>query len=179
VDSGFSCTNVAPFVRGVRSDRAVRRVDVGGKALTNALKDSISYRQIDVSGETFVVNQMKEDVSFVSDTRPHTRTCVHTLARLLTHLRCCWRPHTRTCMYTLARLLTHLRCCWRPHTRTCVHTLARLLTHLRCCWHPHTCTVVHTPVPSTAHLHFVGISSRSMTLALSPLPPASAMPGLI
>eukprot|EP00035_Acanthoeca_spectabilis_P025765 m.459814 g.459814 ORF g.459814 m.459814 type:complete len:423 (-) comp21839_c0_seq1:56-1324(-) len=74
VDSGFSATNVVPYVGGRRIDGAIRRVDVGGKLLTHALKDSISYRKIDVSNETYVVNQMKEDISvIVQDYMPTLR----------------------------------------------------------------------------------------------------------
>jgi hypothetical protein len=40
------------YFGGRRMDHAIRRVDIGGKALTHALKDSITYRQIDVSNET-------------------------------------------------------------------------------------------------------------------------------
>jgi actin-related protein 6 len=41
-------------------------LDVGGKALTNQLKEWVSYRQIQVLEETYVMNQCKEDVCFVS-----------------------------------------------------------------------------------------------------------------
>jgi actin-related protein 6 len=39
---------------------------VGGKHLTNYLKEVISYRQLMVMDETYVMNQVKEDVCFVS-----------------------------------------------------------------------------------------------------------------
>ena len=71
VDSGFSFTHVAPYVfhdkkQFIKIKKAVRRVDVGGKLLTNNLKDIISYRQMNVMDETFVINQCKEDVCFVA-----------------------------------------------------------------------------------------------------------------
>jgi actin-related protein 6 len=71
VDSGFSFTHVAPYVYSekhgyLKLKQGVRRLDVGGKLLTNHLKDIISYRQINVMDETFVINQCKEDVCFVS-----------------------------------------------------------------------------------------------------------------
>jgi actin-related protein 6 len=44
----------------------VTRVDVGGKLLTNHLKEIISYRQIHVLEETYVMNACKEDACFVS-----------------------------------------------------------------------------------------------------------------
>lgn len=66
VDSGFSFTHVVPFVEGQKVLAHTKRIDVGGKVLTNHLKDIISYRQLNVLDETYVVNQMKEDCCFVS-----------------------------------------------------------------------------------------------------------------
>lgn len=45
---------------------AIRRIDVGGKALTNHLKDIISYRQLHVLDETYVINHCKEDCCYVT-----------------------------------------------------------------------------------------------------------------
>lgn len=45
---------------------ACKRIDLGGKALTNYLKDVISYRQLHVLDETYVMNQCKEDCCYVS-----------------------------------------------------------------------------------------------------------------
>lgn len=44
VDSGYSFTHIAPYIKGKKVKRGVRRIDVGGKLLTNHLKDIISYR---------------------------------------------------------------------------------------------------------------------------------------
>lgn len=66
VDMGYSFTHVVPFVRGRRVKSAIRRIDVGGKLLTNHLKELISYRQLNVMDESYVINQAKEDVCFVS-----------------------------------------------------------------------------------------------------------------
>ncbi|XP_046425645.1 actin-related protein 6 [Neodiprion fabricii] len=66
VDSGYSYTHVVPYVNGVKIKEAIRRIDVGGKLLTNHLKEIISYRQLHVMDETYVVNQAKEDSCFVS-----------------------------------------------------------------------------------------------------------------
>lgn len=49
-----------------RCKSAVTRLEVGGKMLTNYLKDIISYRQLHVLDETYVMNQCKEDCCFVS-----------------------------------------------------------------------------------------------------------------
>lgn len=45
---------------------AIVRIDIGGKVLTNHLKEIISYRKLNVMEETYVINQVKEDSCFVS-----------------------------------------------------------------------------------------------------------------
>lgn len=44
----------------------VRRIDVGGKLLTNHLKEIVSYRQLHVLDETCVINHVKEDTCYVA-----------------------------------------------------------------------------------------------------------------
>ncbi|XP_063983997.1 actin-related protein 6 isoform X2 [Diachasmimorpha longicaudata] len=66
VDSGYSFTHIVPYVNGVKVKDGIRRIDVGGKLLTNHLKEIISYRQLHVMDETYVINQVKEDSCFVS-----------------------------------------------------------------------------------------------------------------
>ncbi|XP_044735335.1 actin-related protein 6 [Chrysoperla carnea] len=66
VDSGFSFTHIVPYINGVKVRSAIRRIDVGGKVLTNQLKEIISYRQLNVMDETHVMNQCKEDCCYVS-----------------------------------------------------------------------------------------------------------------
>lgn len=66
VDAGYSFTHIIPYVNGKQVKEGIRRIDVGGKALTNHLKDIISYRQLHVLDETYVMNQCKEDCCFVS-----------------------------------------------------------------------------------------------------------------
>ncbi|XP_037935367.1 actin-related protein 6-like [Teleopsis dalmanni] len=66
VDVGYSFTHVVPFVKGKIVMKGVRRMDIGGKSLTNHMKELISYRQLNMMDETYVVNQIKEDVCFVS-----------------------------------------------------------------------------------------------------------------
>jgi hypothetical protein len=66
LDSGYSFTHVIPYLGGKKYLEGVRRVNVGGKLLTNHLKDIISYRQYHVMEETFVINQVKEDTCYVS-----------------------------------------------------------------------------------------------------------------
>lgn len=45
VDAGFSFTHAVPVLDGRVLAEGVRRVNVGGKALTNYLKELVSYRQ--------------------------------------------------------------------------------------------------------------------------------------
>jgi len=66
IDSGFSFTHCAPYVLGKRVRNAVKRLDIGGKLLTNHLKEVISYRQLHVLDETYVMNGCKEDCCFVT-----------------------------------------------------------------------------------------------------------------
>lgn len=44
----------------------IYRINVGGKHLTNQLKEVISYRQLMVMDENYVMNQIKEDLCYVS-----------------------------------------------------------------------------------------------------------------
>ncbi|XP_055048724.2 actin-related protein 6 [Misgurnus anguillicaudatus] len=66
VDSGFSFTHIVPYCRGRKMKEGICRINVGGKLLTNHLKEIISYRQLHVMDETHVINQAKEDVCYVS-----------------------------------------------------------------------------------------------------------------
>lgn len=66
VDVGFSFTHIVPMYNGCIIASSVRRVDVAGKVLTNHLKELISYRQLNVMDETYVINEVKEEVCFVS-----------------------------------------------------------------------------------------------------------------
>ncbi|KAL5009609.1 hypothetical protein ScPMuIL_011914 [Solemya velum] len=66
VDSGYSFSHIVPYFKGAKILEAIRRVNVGGKLLTNHLKEIISYRQLMVMDETYVINQLKEDVCCVS-----------------------------------------------------------------------------------------------------------------
>uniref|UniRef100_A0A3P8RNQ2 Actin-related protein 6 n=1 Tax=Amphiprion percula TaxID=161767 RepID=A0A3P8RNQ2_AMPPE len=45
VDSGFSFTHIAPYCRSKKMKDGIRRINVGGKLLTNHLKEIISYRK--------------------------------------------------------------------------------------------------------------------------------------
>lgn len=67
VDIGYSFCHIIPYVNGMKIKTGIRRIDIGGKLLTNHLKEILSYRQLNVMDETFVINQVKEDSCFVSE----------------------------------------------------------------------------------------------------------------
>jgi actin-related protein 6 len=46
VDAGFSATNVVPFFEGRPLLDSVRRINLGGKALGNFLKELVTYRWV-------------------------------------------------------------------------------------------------------------------------------------
>lgn len=41
-------------------------MDLGGKALTNYLKELVSYRSVNVMDESFIMDDVKEKLCFVS-----------------------------------------------------------------------------------------------------------------
>lgn len=66
VDCGFSFTHCAPIVQNFTLNYGVKRLDLGGKALTNYLKELVSYRAINVMDETLIIDDVKEKLCFVS-----------------------------------------------------------------------------------------------------------------
>ncbi|KAL4976552.1 actin-like protein arp6 [Aspergillus desertorum] len=67
VDSGYSHTVVTPVYKGQPLQRGIRRLDLGGKHLTNYLKELVSMRQYNMVDETYIMNEVKESVCFVSN----------------------------------------------------------------------------------------------------------------
>ncbi|AEO64469.1 uncharacterized protein THITE_2072790 [Thermothielavioides terrestris NRRL 8126] len=66
IDSGYSHTTVTPILQGRPLHPAIRRLDVGGKFMTNYLTRLLSVRHFDMRNETFIANEMKEAVCYVS-----------------------------------------------------------------------------------------------------------------
>ena len=66
VDIGFAAIHIVPIVADRVLARACKRVNIGGKMLTNILKETLSFRQWNMMEETYVVNEIKEKCCFVS-----------------------------------------------------------------------------------------------------------------
>jgi len=46
IDAGYSFTHIVPYIKGKKQKTGIKRIDVGGKLLTNHLKEIISYRYV-------------------------------------------------------------------------------------------------------------------------------------
>lgn len=66
IDSGYSHTTVTPLLQGRPLQSAIRRLDVGGKLMTNYLTRLLSLRQFDMRNETYLMNEIKEAACYVT-----------------------------------------------------------------------------------------------------------------
>ncbi|KAL3368797.1 hypothetical protein AABB24_009555 [Solanum stoloniferum] len=66
VDCGFSFTHASPVFQNFTLNYAVKRLDLGGKALSNYLKELVSYRSVNLMDESFLMDHVKEELCFVS-----------------------------------------------------------------------------------------------------------------
>lgn len=66
VDTGYSHSTVTPVFRGQPLQAGIRRLDIGGKFLTNYLARLISMRHFDVRNDYYIVNEMKEAACYTS-----------------------------------------------------------------------------------------------------------------
>jgi actin-related protein 6 len=69
VDAGFSFTHTVPFFGGAVLLGGVRRLALGGKHLTNYLKELVSFRSLNMADEAYLVEHVKDALSFVSQAR--------------------------------------------------------------------------------------------------------------
>ncbi|EAN87149.1 putative actin-like protein [Trypanosoma cruzi] len=60
VDFGFSATTVVPYVDFLPIRESAVRVDVGGKLLSNRLKELISFTQVNMTEDGWLVNHIME-----------------------------------------------------------------------------------------------------------------------
>jgi actin-related protein 6 len=67
VDSGFSSTTLVPILDGRPLYNSIKRIDIGGKLLTNYLKENlVNSIDLDIRKEFFLVNLIKEECCYVS-----------------------------------------------------------------------------------------------------------------
>eukprot|EP00938_MAST-03A_sp_MAST-3A-sp1_P000649 g649.t1 len=66
LDLGFSFTHAVPVYKHRPIRDAIRRVSVGGKLLTNYLKELVSYRAYNMMEDTYLMNRIKQELCFVS-----------------------------------------------------------------------------------------------------------------
>lgn len=67
VDSGFNCTWVVPMIQGLVYWKGVKKLNIGGRMLSGLLREFISFRYYDVTEETILVNNIKENSCFVAE----------------------------------------------------------------------------------------------------------------
>lgn len=67
VDAGFSCTTIVPYLDYLPITTSIVRLDVGGKLLTNRLKEYLSFTQVNLMEEEWIVNHIKEKCCFVAE----------------------------------------------------------------------------------------------------------------
>ncbi|KAF2263811.1 Actin/actin-like protein [Lojkania enalia] len=66
IDTSYSDTTILPVYSGQLLQSAVKRLNVGGKLLTNYLKELSSLRHYNMLEETYLLNEIKEAVSYVA-----------------------------------------------------------------------------------------------------------------
>ena len=82
IDFGYSFTTVTPVIGGEPYLRGIKRIDIGGKLLTNYLKELLSYRHFNLLDETYVIEQARRKLCFVSqDFHKDMATCAQRARR--------------------------------------------------------------------------------------------------
>ncbi|PWY99711.1 actin-like ATPase domain-containing protein [Testicularia cyperi] len=66
LDVGYSYCHAVPVIGGELQYHAIRRLDLGGKVLTNLLKEALSFRQLDMMDEFWLVDRIRERTCFVA-----------------------------------------------------------------------------------------------------------------
>ncbi|KAF2075670.1 hypothetical protein CYY_003043 [Polysphondylium violaceum] len=66
VDCGYSSTHVIPHFQNTKLNYAIKRINVGGKILTNYFKEIVSFRYWDMMHETRLMNTIKERICYIS-----------------------------------------------------------------------------------------------------------------
>lgn len=71
IDTSYTDTTILPLYNGKLLQSAVRRLTVGGKLLTNYMKELSSLRHYNMMEETYLLNEIKEAVSYVTSSPQH------------------------------------------------------------------------------------------------------------
>lgn len=71
LDCGYQCCYSVPLFQGLPIYKACRRLDIGGYHLDLALKNFLSFRQVDLSRNSLVVSKIKESCCYVSENFDH------------------------------------------------------------------------------------------------------------
>lgn len=66
IDIGFSYSHIVPIFDWRPIKGAIKRIDLGGKALTNYMKELVSYRSMNMMKETNLMEHIREELGFVS-----------------------------------------------------------------------------------------------------------------
>ena len=67
IDIGFSFTHIVPIFDWHPIKSAIKRIDLGGKALTNYMKELVSFRSMNMMKETNLMEHIREELCFVSE----------------------------------------------------------------------------------------------------------------
>lgn len=68
IDSGFSSTTIVPIFDSMPIYNAIKRVEVGGKLLTNYLKEClVNTIDLDIRKEFYLANTIKEECCYISN----------------------------------------------------------------------------------------------------------------
>eukprot|EP00026_Physarum_polycephalum_P009843 Phypoly_transcript_09980.p1 GENE.Phypoly_transcript_09980~~Phypoly_transcript_09980.p1 ORF type:complete len:428 (+),score=30.54 Phypoly_transcript_09980:32-1315(+) len=88
IDTGYSFSHIVPFYDLQKINYAIKRINIGGKSLTNYLKELASYRHWNMMEETHIINVIKEKVCYTSLNFEHdlnicnSRGAVNTIQQL-------------------------------------------------------------------------------------------------
>lgn len=95
IDTGHSFSHIVPYFRGNKINYATKRVNIGGKILTNYLKEIVSYRHWNMLEETYLMTLIKErccylSLNFIKDleltrTKPNPILCHYVLPDYVHH----------------------------------------------------------------------------------------------
>ncbi|KAJ4403437.1 Actin- protein 6 [Didymella pomorum] len=66
IDTSYTDTTILPLYNGKLLQSAARRLTVGGKLLTNYMKELSSLRHYNMMEETYLLNEIKEAVAYVT-----------------------------------------------------------------------------------------------------------------